>query len=108
MSSVNPTSPTQLSNEEKIIYDKMYKIHKVPLKIWHNKDDSTMSYRYSEYLVNAIRKTGGIAYLRPFTVGGHNAWDNGNDVTMVDIDGNTFTVKTSQYECYLWFKRFDC
>jgi len=108
LSSVNPTSPTQLSNEEKIIYDKMYKIHKVPLKIWHNKDDSTMSYRYSEYLVNAIRKTGGIAYLRPFTVGGHNAWDNGNDVTMVDIDGNTFTVKTSQYECYLWFKRFDC
>ena len=110
LSSVAPQSPTSLPSqvpEEKALYDDLSVYHKVPLKIWHCKDDSVMSYRYSVYLSEAMKRNGCLVYLRPFESGGHSAWAAGNDVTMVDIEGNEFTVKASQYECYLWFKRFE-
>lgn len=93
--------------EEKVIYDKLIIHHPVPIKIWHNDDDGTVRQRYSEYFVNAIRRGGGLAYLRRYPSGGHNAWDNGESVQMTDVDGNAITVTASTYELVQWLKRFE-
>lgn len=93
--------------QEKAAYDKLVKLHSVPLKIWHNDDDPTVLQKYSDYFVNAINNSGGLASLRTFPTGGHNAWDNGSRVTVTDVNGSTFTMGTSGYELELWFRRFD-
>lgn len=92
---------------EETEYNALIKYHPVPIKIWHNEDDPTVLPRYSEYFVKAIRNAGGLAFLRKFPSGGHNAWDNGDTITMTDIEGNSFSVKASTYELYQWFKRFE-
>lgn len=92
---------------EQEIYDKYSRFHPVPLKIWHNYDDSTVRWRYSKYFVEMVNRSGGLAYLRTFPEGGHNAWSTGDDVQIETISGSTMTIKTSIYELIQWFKRFD-
>lgn len=100
-------NPETIENaQEKNAYEKLVKSHPVPLKIWHNDDDTTVLPRYSKYLVDSIKNSGGLAYLRTFPTGGHNAWDNGPSVTVKGIDGNDLTIGTSGYELELWFRRF--
>lgn len=91
---------------EKAIYDNFRAIHPCPIKIWHNLNDYTVCYRYSAYFIDMLRRAGQMAFLRPFTVGGHEAWNYGDDIIDTDIDGNVITTKVSQRECYLWFERF--
>ena len=88
-------------------YSKLRKVFPVPLKIWHNLNDGTISEIYSEYMKNSIVNCGGIAVLRTFETGGHNAWDNGDYISITDIDGNELTLKESGYELYKWFKEFE-
>lgn len=94
-------------NVEEANYSTLIKHHNVPLKIWHNANDWTVQPRYSRYFVQAIRNAGGLAYYREFPTGAHNAWDNGSETTMKDINGIDFTVKATTYELYQWFKRFE-
>ncbi|MDX3933809.1 MAG: hypothetical protein QHC77_17900, partial [Stenotrophomonas sp.] len=88
-------------------YAQYSKVHPVPLKIWHNIDDSTVKYRYSKYFVEMCKRAGCLAELRTFPSGGHNAWLNGANVTVESVDGGTVTIQSSMYECMLWFKRFE-
>ena len=104
---VVPIPSTDIPESEKVIYQTFRKIHRVPLKIWHCKDDQVVNYRYSEYLANMISKSGQICYLRPFSTGGHNAWANGETKTFIDVEGNEVNATASEYECYFWIKRFD-
>lgn len=104
---VVPASGIAIPTNEETLYNTFIATHPVPVKVWHNIDDSVVNYRYSKYWINMIRRSGQLAFLRPFTTGGHSGWASGVDVSMTDIDGAIFTAKTSQYECYLWFKRFD-
>lgn len=105
--SVIPATSEQSNTSEAATYNKYSRIYPVPLKIWHNLDDTTVRYRYSQYLVRMIQNAGGMAFLRTFPSGGHNAWENGADVTNIPtISGSTTTTKTSIYEFYLWIKRF--
>lgn len=97
----NYNNSTEMNN-----YKSLIKYHNVPLKIWHNDDDNTVHSRYSEYYVKSIKNSGGLAILRKFPSGNHNAWDNGNTITIQDVDGNNITIKASVYELLLWFKRF--
>lgn len=93
---------------EQAEFDKFSRIHPVPLKIWHNYDDSTVRWRYSKYFVEMVRRAGGLAFLRTFPSGGHNAWLNGETVTNIPtIDGGTTSMQASIYEMIQWFKRFD-
>ena len=93
---------------EQASFDKFCRIHPVPLKIWHNYDDSTVRWRYSKYFCEMVRRAGGLAFLRTFPSGGHNAWFNGDVVPNVNtIDGDTISMKASIYEMIQWFKRFD-
>lgn len=105
--SVIPASSEQSNASEAATYNKYSRIYPVPLKIWHNLDDTTVRYRYSQYMVDMIQNAGGMAFLRTFPSGGHNAWENGIDVSNIPtISGGTTTTKTSIYEFYLWIKRF--
>ena len=101
---VATTNPT-----EDAIYETVQKYHPVPLKIWHNIDDATVLFRYSKYYVQMVNNAGGLAYLRAFPSGGHNAWQNGAMVENIPTiqEGGITSIETSVYECYLWFRRFD-
>lgn len=101
-----PNQTVEEQTAEAAEYQKMIKIHQVPLKIWHNDNDTTVSPRYSEFYVNAIRNAGGLAYLRKFPSGAHNAWDNGETITIKNISGADMIVTATTYELNLWFKRF--
>lgn len=102
-----PVNLTAVSDPtEKAIYDNFRAVHPVPLKIWHCKNDTSVAFRYSAYMIDMLRKSGRIAFLRPFESGGHNAWDAGNVFTDVDIDGATITTHVAERECFLWFERF--
>lgn len=90
------------------VYENLKKHHRVPLKIWHNDDDGTVRIRYSQYYVDMVNNAGGLAVLRRFPSGGHNAWLNGEVVTGIPtISGGTTSIASSMYECMLWFKRFE-
>ena len=93
--------------QEQAFYDTLTATCPCPILIFHCMDDGTVAYRYSKYWVEMIRRSGQIAYIRTFTTGGHNSWDNGNITTIEDIDGNSLSLSASKYEAYLFFKRFD-
>ena len=94
-------------SNENTDYLKLRKTYPVPIKIWHNLNDGTVLPIYSEYFIKSVKKAGGIAELKNFETGGHNAWDNGEYRSLTDIDGSEFTLKQSGYELIKWFKRFD-
>lgn len=95
------------NEEEERLYKSLIKFYPCPIKIWHCDNDSTVAPRYSWYYAEAIKNSGGIAIMRKFPSGGHNAWDNGETVEMTDIKGITFNTTASTYELYQWLKRFD-
>lgn len=104
---VIPDSSDVENAEEQAVYDKFAVDFDVPVKIWHNWDDSVVRCRYSKYFCEMITRGGGIAYFRPFPSGGHDSWDNGqkNNV-LTDINGQQFSVSASVYERYLWYQRW--
>ena len=88
------------------LYQNLIKMHNVPLKIWHAVDDNIVASEFSGYIVNAIKKAGKIAYYRPFPSGGHTP-DLGEEITMTDINGASFTSHAAYYELIEWFKRWE-
>ena len=103
---VIPASATATSTAEAKLYSQLTATHPCPLLIFHNTDDQTVSYRYSQYFVDMINRSGQEAKLRTFTSGGHNAWANGASVKVSGINGQ-ITVKESQYEAYKFFEKFE-
>ena len=93
--------------EEQVIYDKFISFHPCPIKIFHNLNDGTVPFRYSKYFIEMVKRGGQLAFLRPFSTGGHNAWANGTSKNITDVDGNSFSIAASQYECLLFFNRFN-
>ena len=102
-----PNSVTTETDEEKTLFATATKIRRVPIKIWHNKDDTTVPYKYSKYFVEMCRRGGCLAELRPFPSGSHNAWSNGEQIQVETLLKGTMTIYTSWYELYNWFKRFE-
>lgn len=103
-----PAKCAQFDASEQAIFDKYCKIHTVPIKLWHNLDDSIVRYRYSKYYIEMCRRAGCLAELRTFPSGGHNAWSNGEVVTNIPtITGGVTSVSTSFYELLEWFRRFE-
>lgn len=106
----NPLAVNNYPAAEKALYDALTAWHPCPVKIWHNTVDSTMPFRYSRYWVDMVRRSGGMAYLRPFTSAGtdgvHDAWSNGANVTITAPNGSSFTIRASYYEALEWIRRF--
>lgn len=92
---------------EALTYEDLKIYFSVPAKIFHCANDPTVLFRYSKYFVDAIRRGGGQAWFRPLPSGGHAAWASGENVSVVDLNGQTFTMKASTYEAYLFIKRFN-
>ena len=95
------------NNDEANAYNALCKIYPVPLKIWHCTDDSTVLYRYSEFMINMIRNADGHAWLRNLGTGGHvGGWNKGQ---MVDVDVNNESVTTSIpfYEAVLFMQQYE-
>lgn len=103
---VVPTSATATNDAEAAIYGQFTATHPCPLIIFHNTDDSTVSYRYSQYFVDMLKQSGQNATLYTFTSGGHNAWANGQNFALEGINGD-ITIKESQYEAYLFFSKLE-
>ena len=101
-----PKSATATDAAEAAIYAQLTATHPNPLLIFHNTDDSTVSYRYSQYFVDMVNRSGQEAKLYTFTSGGHNAWANGVNVTIQGING-PITIKESQYEAYRFFNQIE-
>lgn len=93
--------------EEQAFYDSLTATCPCPVLVFHCKNDGTVAYRYSKYWIEMLKRSGQIAYLRTFTTGGHNAWDNGSTTVVKDINGNDISLTASKYEAYLFFKRFN-
>ena len=88
------------------LYGSLIKTHKVPIKIWQSDADPTVSAEFGKYIVSAIKKSGGIAYHRSYPSGGHTpGW--GDTISVQSLQGVTLAPYTNEYECYLWFKRWE-
>ena len=82
-------------------YNSMAKIYPCPLKIWHCMDDTTVLYRYSQFMVNMIKNGGGIADLTTYETGGHlGGWTHG------EVVDEGVTTTEPFYEAIKFFKSF--
>ena len=96
---------TKTSNY-KTDYDKLIRVCRIPFKIWQAETDPTVLSSFGKYIVSASKQSGGISYHRSYPSGGHTpGW--GDEVEVTDLKDETIQVYTNEYECYLWFKRFD-
>lgn len=94
------------NSEYEAAYQSLIKLQKVPLKIWQSEADPTVPADFGKYLVQAVKNAGGIAEHRSYPSGGHTpGW--GNNVIVQDVSGNSIEAYSNEYECYLWFKRFE-
>ena len=92
---------------EKEAFEGLTKFYPVPLKIWHCENDSTVLFRYSEFMVNMIRNADGQAWLRSFATGGHvGGWNNGS-MEDTDINGNAITTSVPFYEAVLFMQQYE-
>ena len=91
---------------EAALYAQLTATHPCPVMIFHNLDDSTVSYRYSQYFTEMVNRSGQEVILYTFETGGHNAWANGTNTTVQGLNGS-ISLKTSQYEAYLFFRQFE-
>ncbi|MBQ1233045.1 MAG: metallophosphoesterase [Clostridia bacterium] len=103
---VIPNSALANNAQEQEIYDQLTATHPNPLMIFHNLDDTTVSYRYSKYYVEMLKRNGQDATLYTFETGGHNAWANGESYEVQGIN-KKITIKESQYQAYLYFSGFE-
>ena len=86
---------------EEAAYEKLNKPYPCPLKIWHCKNDSTVTYRYSKYIVTMIRNAGCYAELHSFDTGGHGGgWLTGS------VQDGSLTTSINFYEAIKFFERF--
>ena len=83
----------------------------VPVKFWQCEDDDIVSIEPTKRLIGAVRRAGGIGYLRTFPSGGHQPQDfgvavkcpSGNNV----LDGEELVILPAVEETFLWLRRFD-
>ena len=101
-----PTSATGIDATEAAIYAQLTATHPCPVMIIHSKDDSVVSYRYSQYFVDMLKRSGQAASL--YTIDGvnHMAWQYGKNCTLQGLNGQ-ITIKESQYEAYKFFEKFE-
>ena len=102
-------SITSQSATEEASYSGLIAFQPCPLKIFHNLQDGTVPNRYSKYYIGMAKRSGAIAEYRTFNdyQWGHAVWEAGDNVNLVDVNGDTFTVKASQAEGYWFAKRYD-
>lgn len=103
-----PNNVLTETEDEKNLFSTANKIRRIPIKIWHCTNDTTIPYKYSKYYIDMCRRSGCLAELRPFPTGGHAAWAGGGTVTDIPtITEETTSCAGAIWELYRWFKRFE-
>ena len=90
--------------DEALVYEQLSATHPCPLLIIHNKDDATVSYRYSVYFSEMLIRGGADVTLKLYDSGGHNAWDNGTIGEIVNSFGETINLSESRRLSIEFFK----
>ena len=104
-----PSSATVADAEEAALYAQLSATHPCPLLIIHNKNDSTVSYRYSEYLYGMIKRGNPDldVELKLYATGGHAAWDNGPKAAVKNYAGNSVTLSESKRLAIDFFAKYE-
>lgn len=102
-----PANATVADAEEAALYAQLTATHPCPLLIIHNKDDGTVSYRYSEYLKGMLDRGGADVTLKLYDTGNHNAWDNGPKGQIANYKGDMVEHSESRRLAIEFFRRFD-
>ena len=104
-----PTSATVADAEEAALYAQLSATHPCPLLIIHNKNDSTVSYRYSEYLYGMIKRGNPDldVELKLYETGGHAAWDNGPTAAVENDAGKRITLSESKRLAIDFFAKYE-
>jgi len=84
-----------------------YKIHGVPIKIWHADEDPVVAYQGSVDFVDAIRRTGGRAELRTLRAKSHEPMDLGETVKLIVYNDEKVPISPVVEEMFLWIKQFE-
>ena len=104
-----PTSATAADAEEAALYAQLTANHPCPLLIIHNKNDVTVSYRYSQYLYDMIKRGNPTldVRLKLYDTGNHTAWNNGEEATIEDYYGNPIVLKESKRLAIDFLKQYE-
>jgi pimeloyl-ACP methyl ester carboxylesterase len=102
-----PASATVYDAEEAALYARLTATHPCPLLIIHNKNDSTVAYRYSEYFAGMLERGGADITLKLYDTGAHNAWDNGPQGEIENYKGETVRHSESRRMAIEFFRRYD-
>lgn len=84
-----------------------YKIHGVPLKIWHADEDPVVSFEGSVTFVEAIKRTGGRAELRVLHAKSHEPMDLGEPLKYIRYQNEDVPISPVVEEMVLWIKSFE-
>ena len=97
------------NDAEREAYMSLSKIYPCPIKIWHAKNDPTVAYRYSEFMIQMIKNAGGNATLRTMVDGAHiGGWNNAQDkISDTDINGKTIKTSLPFYEAMRFIQRYE-
>jgi pimeloyl-ACP methyl ester carboxylesterase len=102
-----PANATVADAPEAALYSQLTATHPCPLLIIHNKNDSTVSYRYSEYLKGMLERGGSNVELVLYDTGNHNAWDNGPQGMIENYKGDMVQHSESRRLAIEFFRSFD-
>jgi alpha-beta hydrolase superfamily lysophospholipase len=102
-----PNNAISANSAEAALYAQLTATHPCPLLIIHNKDDATVSYRYSEYFTQMLQRGGADVSLKLYESGGHNAWANGANGEIKNHKGETILLSESQRLAIEFFKKYE-
>ena len=102
-----PNNAISANSAEAALYAQLTATHPCPLLIIHNKDDATVSYRYSEYFTQMLQRGGADVSLKLYESGGHNAWANGANGEIKNYKGETILLSESQRLAIEFFKKYE-
>ncbi|MBE6942670.1 MAG: prepilin-type N-terminal cleavage/methylation domain-containing protein [Ruminococcaceae bacterium] len=102
-----PANATVADAQEAALYTQLTATHPCPLLIIHNKDDATVSYRYSEYLTGMLERGGATVKLKLYDTGNHNAWDNGPQGQIDNYNGKMVQHSESRRLAIEFFRSYE-
>ena len=102
-----PASATAADVEEAALYEQLTATHPCPLLIIHNRDDGTVSYRYSEYLYGMLERGGADVTLKLYDTGAHSAWNNGPIGDIENYRGDLVQHSESRRLAIEFFRSFE-
>lgn len=102
-----PNNAIVLDSEEAALYQNLIATNPCPLLIIHNKNDATVSYRYSEYLKGMLERGGSSVELILYDTGDHNAWNNGPQDYIENYFGEKVLHSESRRKAINFFRSFE-